>query len=139
MFRKMLVANNGAPSGERALKCALELAKRLEIDLTMICVEELPRLATSVGEVDESKTLADQVYDKVVTSARALARSHGVSFEAHVLAGRPVPSVVGFVKEHGYDLLVVGHVAHSALYNRIVGGATVRLVERAPCKVLVIN
>ena len=53
MFRKMLVANNGAPSGERALKCALELAKRLEIDLTMICVEELPRVAASVDEVAE--------------------------------------------------------------------------------------
>ena len=139
MFRKMLVANNGAPGGERALKSALELAKRLEIDLTMICVEELPRLAASVDEVAESKTLADHVYDKVVTSAKALARSHGVSFEAHVVAGRPVPSVIRFVKEHGYDLLVVGHMGHSALYNRIVRGATVRLVEHAPCKVLVIN
>jgi K+-sensing histidine kinase KdpD len=74
MFRKMLVANNGSPGGERALKSALELAKRLEIDLTMICVEELPRLAASVDEVAESKTLADHVYDKVVTSAKALAR-----------------------------------------------------------------
>ena len=46
MFRKMLVANNGSPGGERALKSALELAKRLEIDLTMICVEELPRFSS---------------------------------------------------------------------------------------------
>jgi nucleotide-binding universal stress UspA family protein len=105
----------------------------------MICVEELPRFAASVDEVAESKALAELAYDKVVTSAKALARSHGVSFDAHVLAGRPVPSVVRFVKEHGYDLLVVGHVPHSALYNRIVGGATVRLVEHAPCKVLVVN
>ncbi len=139
MFRKTLVANNGSLGGERALKSALELAKRLEIDLTMICVEELPRVPASVGEITETQTPAARVFDKVVASAEALARSQGVRFEAHVLAGHPVPSVVEFVKEHGYDLLVVGHVSHATLYNRIGGSTTVRLVEHAPCKVLVIN
>ena len=139
MFHKMLVANNGSPPGERALKSALELAKKLEIDLTMICVEELPRVPASISEVVETQALADGVYDEVVASAKALARSHGVSLEAHVLAGRPVDVVVKFVKERGYDLLVVGHVGHSVLYNRVIGGATIRLVERAPCKLLIIR
>ncbi len=67
----MLVANNGSPPGERALKSALELAKRLEIDLTMICVEELPRVPASISEVVETQALADGVYDEVVASAKA--------------------------------------------------------------------
>ncbi len=38
-----------------------------------------------------------------------------------------------------YDLLVVGYMGHSALYNRIIGSTTDRLVELAPCQVLVIK
>lgn len=139
MFRKILVANDGSPAGERALKHALELAKRLEVDVTMICVEQAPRVPTSIGEIKETQALAVRVFDEVVASAEALARSHDVHFEAHVLVGRPVPSIVEFVKEHGFDLLVIGHVAHATLYDRIVASVTVRLVEHPPCKILVIN
>ena len=63
MFRKTLVANNRWLGGRRALKSALELAKRLEIDLTMICVEELPRVPASVGEIAEFRTPAAAVLD----------------------------------------------------------------------------
>jgi nucleotide-binding universal stress UspA family protein len=37
------------------------------------------------------------------------------------------------------SLGVVGYMGHSALYNRIIGGATDRLVELGPCKVLVVK
>ena len=105
MFRKMLVANDGSPGGERALNCALELAKRLDVGLTMICVEELPRFPASIDEVTETMADAEGVFGKVVTSAKTLAQSHGVAFEAHILAGHPVPTIVEFVQRGGYDLL----------------------------------
>jgi nucleotide-binding universal stress UspA family protein len=139
MYRKMLVADDGSPGGEKALKSALELAKRLEINLTMICVEELPRFPASIGEVVEAQLDAKGVFEKVVASAQALARSHGVAFDAHIVAGDPVRRVVEFAKSGGYDLLVVGFMGHAALYNRLVGSATLRLVEQAPCKVLVVK
>jgi hypothetical protein len=37
-----------------------------------------------------------------------------------------------------FDLLVVGYMVHSALYNRIIGSTTDRLVELAPCAVQVV-
>jgi hypothetical protein len=37
-----------------------------------------------------------------------------------------------------FDLLVVGYMGHSALYNRIIGSTTDRLVELAPCAVQVV-
>ena len=38
-----------------------------------------------------------------------------------------------------FDLLVVGYMGHSALYNRIIGSTTDRLVELAACHVLVVK
>jgi len=139
MFRKMLVANDGSKGGEAALAAALELAKRLDLGLAMVCVEETPRYPASIDEVTEALTDAQGVFDKVVAAAKALAQAQGVAFETHIVVGHPVSSIVELIQRGGYDLLVVGFMGHSALYNRIIGGKTDRLVELAPCKVLVVK
>jgi nucleotide-binding universal stress UspA family protein len=139
MFRKMLVANDGSKGGQAALAAALDLAKRLDLGLTMICVEDLPRFPASIDEVAEAQSDAASVFDKVVASAKAKAEAEGVAFESQVVAGHPVSSIVEFVQRGGYDLLVVGYMGHSALYNRVIGSTTDRLVELAPCKVLVVK
>ena len=121
------------------MKYALELARRLEIGVTMICVEELPRFPASIDEVAEAQEDAKSVFDKVVASAKTLAGTYGVTLDAHVVPGHPLPSIVDFVRRNGYDLLVVGFMGHTALYNRLIGGTTDRLVEHAPCTVMVVK
>jgi nucleotide-binding universal stress UspA family protein len=139
MFRKILVANDGSKGGQAALAAALDLAKRLDIGLAMICVEEAPRFPASIDEVTEAMADAEGVFDKVIAAAKALAVGRGVAFETHVVVGHPVSSIVDFIQHDGYDLLVVGYMGHSALYNRIIGSTTDRLVELAPCQVLVVK
>jgi nucleotide-binding universal stress UspA family protein len=139
MFRKMLVATDGSTGGEKALAAALELARRLEIGLDMICVEETPRFPASIDEITEALSDVGGMFDKVVASAMILAKDQGVPLAPHIVVGHPVPSIVDFVQRGGYDLVVVGFMGHSALYNRIIGSTTDRLVELAPCKVLVVK
>ena len=139
MYPKILVANDGSPGGARALAGALELARRLDVGLSMICVEELPSFPVSIGEVDEALADAARVFDRVVASAKWFAQARDVTLESHIVAGHPVSSIVEFVQSGRYDLLVVGYMGHSALYNRILGGTTHRLVELAPCRVLVVK
>jgi nucleotide-binding universal stress UspA family protein len=38
-----------------------------------------------------------------------------------------------------FDLLVIGFMDHSALYERIIGGTADRLVRLTPCAVLVVK
>jgi nucleotide-binding universal stress UspA family protein len=139
MYRNVLVAHNGSPGGAKALSGALELARRLDIGLTMICVEELPRLATSIAEIIEAQADAKSVFDEVAASATKVARAQGVAFTSHVVPGHPISRIVDFIRGGRYDLLVIGYVAHSPLFNRIFGSTTHRLVELAPCKVLVVK
>jgi nucleotide-binding universal stress UspA family protein len=139
MVRKMLIANDGSPGAAKALAGVLELARRLDIGLDMICVVELPRFPASIGEVEEAQSDSSGLFAKVIRSAKAKADSASVSFEAHVVSGHPVSSIVEFVKAGRYDLLVLGFMGHSALYNRMIGSTTDRLVELAPCKVMVVK
>jgi nucleotide-binding universal stress UspA family protein len=139
MYSKILIANDGSPGASRALNAAIELSRRLHAALHMVCVEELPRFPASVDEVIEEASAAQKVFDEVVLIARKQAKAAHVKLETHVMAGHAVSSIVEFVERERFDVLVVGFMGHSALYNRLIGGTTDRLVELAPCQVLVVK
>jgi nucleotide-binding universal stress UspA family protein len=139
MYRKMLVANDGSPGAAKALESALELAKRLNVPLTMVCVEDLERFPAVVDVVAEAQRDRTSAFDTVVASAKTLAQAQGVEFEARIVAGHPVPTIVDFVERGGYDLLVVGYLGHSALYEHLIGSTADRLIAVAPCTVTVVK
>jgi nucleotide-binding universal stress UspA family protein len=75
----------------------------------------------------------------VLKQARAMAGAKGIELNAEVVAGHAVAAIVERVKTLKADLLVVGFMGHSALYERIIGGTADRLVRLAPCPVLVVK
>jgi nucleotide-binding universal stress UspA family protein len=139
MFEKILVASDGSEGAALALSAAIGVASRHGATLHMICVEELPRFPASIEEVVEEQIDAAHRYEAVITQSKAQAQAQGISLTTHVVAGHAVPAICEFVQREGFDLLVVGYMGHSALYNRLIGGTTDRLVEHAPCNVLVIK
>jgi nucleotide-binding universal stress UspA family protein len=138
MYAKILIANDGS-EGAMALDVAIKLAHRLEAKLDMISVEEMPRLPTTIDEVIEEKLEENHRFERVIARAQNQSKAARVKMDTHVVAGRAVPSIVEFIERGGYDLLVVGFMGHYALYNRLIGGTTDRLVELAPCHVLVVK
>ena len=106
----------------------------------MICVEEIPWMqAGSREEVVDEKEVADRKFADVVAKAEAEAKHHHVKLASHIVIGRPAPAIVAFIARDDFDLLVTGFKGHSALYHRILGKTTDRLVELAPCAVLVVK
>jgi nucleotide-binding universal stress UspA family protein len=139
MFERILAANDGSEGAARALSAAVGVAKSQGATLHMICVEEMPRFPASIEEVVEDQMDAGHRYEAVITQSKAQAQAQGIGLSAHVVAGHAVPAICEFVDRERFDLLVVGYMGHSALYNRLIGGTTDRLVEHAPCNVLVIK
>ena len=139
MFKKILHANDGSERAFKALAASLDLAQRYGAALHMICVEEMPNIPATIDEVVEEKAEADHFYTPVLRRARELARAQGVALAAHVVPGHPVQRIVKFAQHENCDLLVVGFMGHSALYERIIGGTADRLVRLAPCAVLVVK
>jgi nucleotide-binding universal stress UspA family protein len=139
MYEKILIANDGSDGAAKALAHAIKLAHRLKAKLAMISVEEMPRMPTTIDEVIEEKLEENHRFEPVIARAQNQAKAARVKVETHVVAGHAVPSIVEFIERGGYDLLVVGFMGHSALYNRLIGGTTDRLVELAACHVLVVK
>jgi nucleotide-binding universal stress UspA family protein len=139
MFRKILVANDGSAGASAAFGVAMELALKLGAELGMICVEEIPRFAETIDEVEGEREAAGERFIPVINQAKERAEQKGLSLNPHLVAGHPVSSIIEFLRAADYDLLVLGFMGHSALYNRIVGSTTDRLVDHAPCAVLVVK
>ena len=99
MFDRILVANDGSAGGEKALSAALELAKRLGVELSMVSVEETPRFPATIDEIEEDRAASASLFDKAHAKAKADARAMGVLLETHIVAGHPVPAIAEFVKD----------------------------------------
>ena len=139
MFRKIVIAHDGSEGAARALSAAIKLAKEHDAELHMVSVEEIPQFPASVDEVIEEKTEANHFFEAVITRATGQAQAMGVKLVPHVVAGHAVATIVEFVERQRADLLVIGYMGHSALYNRIIGSTTDRLVELAACTVMVVK
>ena len=140
MFRKILVAIDGSEGATKALRAAIEMAKHCEAELHSISIEEhLPHYAATVGEVVEAKQEAADYFRRVVKAAEESAIASGVHLQTHVMPGHEVEAIVQFAKDHGHDLLIIGFMGHSRIFERIWGGTSQNLTRLAPCSVLVIK
>jgi nucleotide-binding universal stress UspA family protein len=139
MYRKILVAHDGSPGGFAALTGGLDLAAKLKAEIHMISVAEIPAFPGTMDEVIEEQAEGRVRFEPVIERAKQLAAMKGITLEAHLLPGHPVKVIADFVRERGFDLLVVGFMGHSALYNSLIGSTTDRLVNHAPSAVLVIK
>ena len=137
MFKRIVIANDGSPGGFRALSLACDVAKRYGASLHMISVEELTNIPASVDEVIETKMEENHKFHDVLAETRVIAKKKGIKIHAEVVAGHAVTAIIAHVKAKKADLLIVGFMGHSALYERIIGGTADRLVRLAPCPVLV--
>ena len=139
MFKRIAVANDGSDGGFRAFALACDLAKLHRCKLHMISVEVLPDFPASIDEIVEEKDAANHRFHAVLERARRTAKAKGVKLEAEVVAGHAAAAIVERVKAFKADLLIVGFMGHSALYERIIGSTADRLVRLAPCPVLVVK
>lgn len=139
MYSKILVANDGSAGGKKAFTAGIELAQKISAELHMVIVEELPRFPATIDEIAEEKDEANHRFAPLIDAAKAQAEAAGLTIETHLLPGHVVDAVIGLIKQLNIDLLVVGFMGHSQLYQRIIGSTTDRLVRLASCAVLVVK
>jgi nucleotide-binding universal stress UspA family protein len=140
MFRKILVGNDGSEGAKKALKVAIDLAKHYGAELHSISVEEdLPHYAATVGEVLEAKAEKNNYFRRINEEAQQMASREGVSLYTHVIAGHEVQTIVDYTREHHFDLVVIGFMGHSKIYDRVWGSTSQNIARLVPCTVMVVK
>jgi len=139
MHKKILHGIDGSDGSYKALGEAIRLARLYGADLHTVFVEEMPQYAGTIGEVIEEQATANGFGGKIMARARAMAEDEGVPLQTLTIVGHEVKTIVELVKQKKYDLLVIGFMGRSALYDRVMGSTCSSLVRLASCSVLVVK
>jgi nucleotide-binding universal stress UspA family protein len=140
MYYKILVGYDGSRGGKAALAAAAALARKFEGRVTALWVREpLPRHSDLPGEIEEESEAADRYFAERETEVAAFAAEHGIPIACDAARGHPAKAIVNASQQGRYDLIVIGHSDHSALWGRLLGDTADRIADQAPCSVLIVK
>jgi len=139
MFHKILVAHDGSEGAQKAMAVAIDLARRYGAELHLISViEELPKYAATIDEVEEVKAEAIRHYQTIQEEACRQAEQRGVKAYDTIIPGHEVQTIVQHAEQGHFDLLVVGRYGHSARWLKHLGSTSSQIAFHAPCTVMVV-
>lgn len=139
MFKHILVGFDGSPSSRRALQAALRLAAEGGGELLALTVVRAPQAAELEGEVDAALRETDGPLAKAVSWGKQQARQAEVRCTFKKQIGHPADVLTRVAESDGFDLIVIGRRGHSRMKHWLIGSTTDRIVDHAPCAVLIVH
>jgi nucleotide-binding universal stress UspA family protein len=121
---RILLTTCGSPHSRLTLGFGIQIARRASTPPTILTVIR--------GEADRPQ--ANAILDK----ACSLFQHEATEVRTRVRVGPPAREIIREIEESHYDLVVVGQAQNNNSLTRLLLGSTaVRVVEHAPCPVIV--
>jgi universal stress protein A len=146
-LRKILVPTDFSETGNRAVAYGAKLAEANDAKLFLLTVigdlpatdEEMIMMRVSVDSIkaDNQKKIAaaKQKLQKLISPAKR----ERVRAQFLVRDGKPFAEIIRAAKELAVDLIVMSSHGHGRLAEILLGSTTDRVVQKAPCSVLVVR
>ncbi len=146
VLKRLLVATDGLPSGDRAVSFATLLALRhgAEIELCY-AVDRMSALGESCGGYVGGETIApfldslDDAATDVLRRALHRVRSDGVVATASILDGGPISSILGRERSRPFDALVMGTQGKHGLQRFLMGSVADSVLRGTSIPVFVVK
>jgi nucleotide-binding universal stress UspA family protein len=139
MFKKILLAYDGSDGSKLALDKAAELAKAVQAEFHILAVGRIPEYTETISEVEEAKEQAHTFYAKINDEAVHSLSQRGLAATSHIEFGKPGDVILRVAEDLGVDLVIMGTKPHSSLKRRFLGATVDKVVDHAPCSVLVVK
>ena len=138
MIKKILVPYNGSAEAKSAFNFALDLAQKYQTAIQILAVATLP---DPPGEVETAAILenATDYYKHQFTELRHRAKEAGLNLDTHIVSGHAAEQIIHFAEKNNFDVIVMGHQSRSKLGRWLIGSVTDRVVDHAPCTVIVVK
>jgi len=139
MFDHIVLGIDGSAHAAKAADVTAELAKTVGSEVLVVHV--LERIAASKGApatdvetAHDASSLVEEVAARLTTA--------GISAKGKVVlapSGRIVPEILGVAEDAEADLIIVGSRGLSDFSGLLVGSVSHKLIQHAPCPVLVVR
>jgi nucleotide-binding universal stress UspA family protein len=133
---RILLAYDGMERSSKALEETIELARDGAADVTIVSV--VPEAEARASKSGGHRVLAPHAHQDVALAHRYLI-DHGIPAEMKILYGDPVEELRREAGEGGYDFIVAGSRELGPIGRVVLGSVSARLVNEAPCPVLVVG
>lgn len=144
-FKKILCAVDFSDDSIEALDKAAELARQSPsahlfilhaLEAQPVFSQYLP--PEGLGEITvDLQEKAHEAMEKLVEQFRT--KLQDVNFKTQVSSGRGFEEILENANVWGADLIVVGSHGSAGLDQVVLGSTTARVLERAPCSVLIVR
>ncbi len=131
MINKILVGVDNSEHSWKALRCAIQQAKKQNLDkITVVHSEE------RIEEPEERESA-----DKILEKAEKIADEENIEVETHLLARGYDPDVdiVKFAEENGFGHIIVGSKGRTGLKRVLLGSVAEGIARKAHCAVTIIR
>lgn len=142
-FRRICCAVDFSDTSRGAMEVAVDLARRLGAEVTLLHAYPIPGYTFPDGSVVASPGMLQDLSDQADRHLEAWRRDAEAMGLAHVAIakaiGDPSQEIARWAKEQKVDLLVLGTHGRSGLEHALMGSIAERVLRKAPCPVLTIR
>jgi nucleotide-binding universal stress UspA family protein len=142
MFHNILVAIDGSPDAEEALKQAIDLADSEHARLTLFSSLVTPPPAAYIGAGSGvAATIAADAQSETETVLRtAVEQVPDRLSVTSVLSSAPVrPALIRQIKDGAHDLVVMGSRGRGALRSVLLGSVSHYVLHHSPVPILIVH
>ena len=135
-YHQILVALDGSPDAEAALRHAVILARDQNARLTLLTVA--PPVATPVGAAASAPPDLLDIHSKILREAtESLPEDIGVT--TRLERGDAAETILRVVSEDGQNLIVMGSHGHSRFHRALLGSVSERVLRASAVPVLLMR
>ena len=135
----ILLPVDGSQHAMRAAEYAIDLARLMKGRILLLhCHRSFPKV---IGE-PYLQTIISRTLEDAQACLRPYSdclRQTGVPFDERVMEGPAGDAIVQIVTIENYDLIVMGTRGRNDLQGLLLGSVTHRVLQTAPCPVLVVR
>jgi universal stress protein A len=146
-FKRILVPIDFSEHSERTISYAAKFASQYEAMVQLLHVFQIPDyvvtpFARRRQHPEQVKALLDAGEQEARENLAAIEQrlsNRGIKVEAYLRVGFPFDEIVRMANHFNVDLIIIGSHGLSPLTRLLVGSTAKRVVEHAPCPVLVVK
>lgn len=139
MFEKILVPVDGSRNSARALKVAIEIAKKFDGEVTLIHIYSVTTCKHAGMRFDKCVQALRKAGAGILAHREKKAKAEGVKVETLLKQGHVVEEIIKTSRDGEYDLIVVGARGLSKIKELLLGSVSSGVTRHARCPVLVVK
>ena len=143
VFQHILVPTDGSRPSIAAGRLAVQLAAALGAQITFVYVVDtavVDELTKTSGKLAQQvRQELERTGERYLDHLCGLADHAGLRAQRLIRQGTPYGEIERLARAQDVDLIVIGQVGHRGPRRILIGSVTERVIEYAPCAVLVVK